>query len=458
MNITRRVHFGLRAYGKKTVAYQIRMRVSYAGVRDDYITGCNLVSPKDWLPEFQRVRAGAVGVKGEGSAKMNATLSRFEDVIEGCFKYFEVNGIVPEKEALRQRFEMQMEPARTHAGEVPPQVPAGPALPDDQDVYAVLDLFVAEEGQVREWTPATYQKLASLKTDLGTFRPCLRFEDLTKQTLADFVRWLREEKVLRTPRKKLVPGELPTREDVVGLLNTSIEKKLFLLKWFLNWATERGYNHNLAYKHFNPRLKQTRRPVIYLTKEELGRLNALRFSPGQRQLEQARDCFLFQCFSGLRWSDLNLLRRGDVGADCIQITTEKTEDSLTIELNNVTRRILDKYKEVSFPHDRALPVPTNQKMNILLKEICRMAGIDTPVRITRYRGQERIDTYHPKYELIGTHAGRRTFTTQSLSRGIPAEIVMKWTGHKDYRSMKPYIDVVDDLKAKAMKKLDDMGL
>ena len=100
----------------------------------------------------------------------------------------------------------------------------------------------------------------------------------------------------------------------------------------------------------------------------------------------------------------------------------------------------------------------SQKMNILLKEICRMAGIDAPVRITRYRGQERIDTYFPKYELIGTHAGRRTFTTQSLSRGIPAEIVMKWTGHKDYRSMKPYIDVVDDLKAKAMKKLDDMGL
>ena len=35
---------------------------------------------------------------------------------------------------------------------------------------------------------------------------------------------------------------------------------------------------------------------------------------------------------------------------------------------------------------------------------------------------------------------------------------MKWTGHKDYRSMKPYIAVVDDLKAREMKKLDDMGL
>lgn len=87
-----------------------------------------------------------------------------------------------------------------------------------------------------------------------------------------------------------------------------------------------------------------------------------------------------------------------------------------------------------------------------------MAGIDTPVRITQYRGQERIDVYYPKWELVGTHTGRKTFTTQSLSRGIPAEIVMKWTGHKDYRAMKPYIAVVDKLKAQAMKKLDEIEL
>ena len=455
MIIKRKIHFGLRAYGQKTVSWQIRMRVSYAGVRDDYITGCNLVSPEDWLPDLEQVRPGAVGVKGAGSAEMNATLSRFRDVIEGCFKYFEVQETVPDRVALRARFEQKMGPVRQQ-GE--PTAPARTALPADPDVFEALDLFVEEEGQVREWTKATYQKHASLKADLRAYRPQLSFDDLTEQTLSGFVRWLREEKVLRTPRKRLEPGKVPSREDVVGLLNTSIEKKLFLLKWFLNWATERGYNHNLAYKHFNPRLKRTRRPVIYLTLEELQRLNALSFAPDQRRLEYTRDTFLFLCFSGLRWSDMNLLRRGDVGADCIQITTEKTEDSLTIELNNVTRRILDKYKGIRFPNDRALPVLTNQKMNLLLKEVCRMAGIDTLVRITRYRGQERIDTYYPKYELVGTHAGRRTFATQSLSRGIPAEIVMKWTGHKDYRAMKPYIAVVDELKARAMKKLDEMGL
>jgi hypothetical protein len=32
---------------------------------------------------------------------------------------------------------------------------------------------------------------------------------------------------------------------------------------------------------------------------------------------------------------------------------------------------------------------------------------------------------------------------------------MKWTGHSDYKAMKPYIDVCDEIKAEAMKKFDD---
>ncbi|MGM7552892.1 site-specific integrase, partial [Myroides odoratimimus] len=42
----------------------------------------------------------------------------------------------------------------------------------------------------------------------------------------------------------------------------------------------------------------------------------------------------------------------------------------------------------------------------------------------------------------------------ALSLGIPVQVVMKWTGHSDYKSMKPYIDVADTIKANAMTKFD----
>jgi hypothetical protein len=48
----------------------------------------------------------------------------------------------------------------------------------------------------------------------------------------------------------------------------------------------------------------------------------------------------------------------------------------------------------------------------------------------------------------------RKYALQPL--GIPPNIVMKWTGHSDYSSMKPYIDIVDDIKATSMTKFNDL--
>ena len=66
------------------------------------------------------------------------------------------------------------------------------------------------------------------------------------------------------------------------------------------------------------------------------------------------------------------------------------------------------------------------------------------------------DEVTPKYALLSTHAGRRTFICNALALGIPAQVVMKWTGHSDYKAMKPYIDIADDIKANAMNKFNQL--
>lgn len=169
-----------------------------------------------------------------------------------------------------------------------------------------------------------------------------------------------------------------------------------------------------------------------------------------------RDVFLFQCFTGLRYSDVFNLRKSDIKGDHIEVTMIKASDSLIIELNNHSKAILDKYKDVAFEDDKVLPVITNQKMNDYLKELAKLAGIDEPVRQTYYRGNECIDEVTPKYSLLGTHAGRRTFICNALALGIPPQVVMKWTGHSDYKAMKPYIDIADDIKANVMSKFNQL--
>ena len=91
-----------------------------------------------------------------------------------------------------------------------------------------------------------------------------------------------------------------------------------------------------------------------------------------------------------------------------------------------------------------------------LKELGELAEINEPVRETYYKGNERIDEVAPKYALLSTHAGRRTFICNALALGIPAQVVMKWTGHSDYKAMKPYIDIADDIKANAMNKFNQL--
>ena len=123
----------------------------------------------------------------------------------------------------------------------------------------------------------------------------------------------------------------------------------------------------------------------------------------------------------------------------------------------MTRSLLDKYRAVpGKKNDLVFPFYTNQAMNRDLKKLCKLAKINEEIRITTYRGNERIDEIKPKWELIGTHTGRKTFIVNALSRGIPPSVVMKWTGHSDYKSMKPYIDIVDEIKASEMNKMNFM--
>ena len=201
-------------------------------------------------------------------------------------------------------------------------------------------------------------------------------------------------------------------------------------------------------------MKSAPKKVIFLTRNELDKIRACQIPAAKQYLERVRDVLLFCCFTGLRHSDVYNLKRSDVKEEHIEITTIKTADSLIIELNDHSKAILEKYKDIPFQNNKALPVVSNQKMNEYLKELGELAEIDEPVRETYYKGNERIDEVTPKYALLSTHTGRRTLICNALALGIPVQVVMKWTGHSDYKAMKPYIDIADDIKIQAMNKFN----
>ena len=429
MNIKRNIIFTLESRKKDGVLIvenvPIRMRVNFASKRIEFTTGYRIDAAK-WDTDKQRVRNGCTNKLKQSASEINASLLGYYTEIQEIFKKFEVEEIMPTQEQIKEAFNALHKPIEE---EVKPRNSTPNAF------YKVFDEFVRDCGRQNDWTDSTYEKFAAVKNHLMNFREGLTFEFFDERGLNDYVGYLRDVKEMR---------------------NTTIGKQLSFLKWFLRWAFKKGVHQNNAYDSYKPKLKSTQKKIIFLTWDELNRFREFKIPSNKQALERVRDVFLFQCFTGLRYSDVFNLRRSDIKGDHIEVTTVKTSDSLIIELNKHSKAILDKYKDVAFEDDKVLPVITNQKMNDYLKELAELAGIDEPVRQTYYRGNERIDEVTPKYALLGTHAGRRTFICNALALGIPPQVVMKWTGHSDYKAMKPYIDIADDIKANAMSKFNQL--
>ena len=428
MNIKRNIIFTLESRKKDGVLIvenvPIRMRVNFASKRIEFTTGYRIDAAK-WDSDKQRVRNGCSNKLKQPASEINASLLGYYTEVQEIFKKFEVEEIMPTPEQIKEAFNALHKPIE--------EVKQRKSTPNA--FYKVFDEFVRDCGRQNDWTDSTYEKFAAVKNHLMNFRDGLTFDFFDEKGLNDYVTYLRDVKEMR---------------------NSTIGKQLSFLKWFLRWAFKKGLHQNNAYDSYKPKLKSTQKKIIFLTWEELNKLREFEIPAAKQALDRVRDVFLFQCFTGLRYSDVFNLRRSDIKGDYIEVTTVKTSDSLIIELNKHSKAILDKYKDVSFEDDKVLPVITNQKMNDYLKELAELAGIDEPVRQTYYRGNERIDEVTPKYALLGTHAGRRTFICNALALGIPPQVVMKWTGHSDYKAMKPYIDIADDIKANAMSKFNQL--
>jgi integrase len=337
------------------------MRVIYNGNRVEFTTGYRIDDNK-CDNNLQKVKNGCTNKLKQSSAQINTDLLRYSTDIQEIFKEFEVKNIIPTSEQLKTAFNKRYESIESLGQKTP-------------KFYDIFDEFTNECGIQNNWTIATYKKFKTVKNHLYDFDSELTLESLDEIKLTEYVNFLR---------------------DIKSLRNSTIVKQIGFLKWFLRWSIKKGYTNNNAYSTFKPKLKNTQKKVIFLIWDELTKLREYKIPNHKQYLERVRDIFLFCCFTGLRYSDVYNLKRSDVKDNHIEITTEKTADSLIIELNNHSRTILDKYKDVMFEKGKVLPVISNQKMNEYLKELAELAEINELVRQTYYIGNKRIDEVVPK--------------------------------------------------------------
>jgi site-specific recombinase XerD len=175
----------------------------------------------------------------------------------------------------------------------------------------------------------------------------------------------------------------------------------------------------------------------FLNEQELQAIAEKEFSI--QRLDQVRDIFLFCCFTGLAYADVNKLSGNHLvvgidGGKWIKINRTKTDTRSSIPLLPIPVAIIEKYAQhpKCNANNKLLPVLSNQKMNSYLKELADVCGIQ---------------------KNITSHLARHTFaTTVTLTHGIPLESVSKMLGHKSIRTTQHYAKIID------RKVSDDMQL
>lgn len=250
----------------------------------------------------------------------------------------------------------------------------------------------------------------------------LDFDDINSDFYEDFTKYLQK----------------------IGLSVNTIGKRIKTLKVWLNDATEKGINTNMHYKSRSFKTPTEDVENIYLSNNELKALYEHEFN--NERLTRVRDLFLIGAFTGLRFSDFTTITENNIKNNTLRIEQQKTGKPVSIPLHPIVSEIWQKYNQ-SLPERIS-----NQKFNEYIKEVCKLAEIDSPEEKHITKGGMRVKHVYKKYELVSSHTARRSFATNLYLSGFPTLSIMQITGHKTETAFMKYIKVTSEQHADLLRK------
>lgn len=235
----------------------------------------------------------------------------------------------------------------------------------------------------------------------------------------------------------------------LNLANNTVGKMTKTLKAFLNEATERGLNTNMAFR--SRRFKVLTESVykIYLNEFELNELYKVNLADNPK-LEQVRDLFLVGCWTGLRFQDLVSIAPENIIGETLHIKTQKTGEVVVIPIHKMVKSVMAKYS--AYPNSLP-PSICNVLMNRYLKDIAKMVPcLKEKVQVNITKGGVLITESKAKWECVTVHTARRSFATNCYLQGLSALTIMKMTGHKSQKVFISYVKATAEENAHLVQK------
>ncbi len=389
-----KVHFYLDRRKEKVHRLPIFMHFWYKGKLLRVYTGehCN---PGDWNREMERIIPGS-----EGAAEINRLLQSIEE---------EVLLIV--RSARTGRIPVDIDYIRDHLSFLTSQ---------EKGFFNVWEEFVIKESVEKEWGMGMVRRFDILKMHLKILdkQSSINFHNINDNFYNMFIEYHLQQ----------------------GFQKSYAARNLELFRWFMNWATLKGYNINMTYKSFKPP-KEKR--IIYegrfLTADELIKLYKLKTD--NVLMESVKDIFCFGCLTGLRYTDLFKLGEKHISDTKLIYTREKPKMKVEVPLVDMAQEILEKYR----PDSNGIIFPDTpiQIFNKSLKQLGKLAGLTDPVTVKYNNGNGLVEQTYRKWELLSSKFTKWTFLNLGVEMGIGLEVMSELTGNlpgtlRNYYQLKRY--------------------
>ena len=214
---------------------------------------------------------------------------------------------------------------------------------------------------------------------------------------------------------------------------------------------------NNPFKNLKFKREQTDR--VYLELEDIKKILNFRVRL-QSPLYDTRELFLFECFTGIRISDILTLKWKNVTDKEITIRMRKTGKVLTIPLQNVAKSILDKRKKI-LENNQVQIYPEKYVFNILRVDVDKASAQDilNAIGVATATVNKRLKLIAKKVGIdkkLSTHTARHSFATMLVTGDVSISIIRELLGHGDIRVTQIYAQVTSQKKEEAINILNNL--
>lgn len=368
----------------------------------DFSTGIK-VKPGFWSPNKEIINS-TKGINknkaneellkqlAKNDSKANSQVALKKEEILGMARSLQLDGLEPYADEIKSKFKHKDEVKESQE-----QLSQTRILP-------LFDSFIKNASKSR----TTIQSYKTCRHHLDCFEKFydrkLKVKDMTIDFYNNHVHFL-------STKIKTATGEKGLQDSTTG---ASIKN----LKVFLRYLKSNGFPIPANISEF--KVNKITPPIIYLQEDEIKTLLNFDLTSNKR-LEQVRDLFVFNCYCGLRYSDLSRLSPNHFKNDEIHLRTHKNMRDIELPLLPISLEIAKKY-------NYNLPKISEQKFNKYIKEVGELAELNDVVELVSIKSGNKQYSMVPKWSILSSHIAIKSFITMCGEKGVSPKTVSEITG------------------------------